>query len=198
MTSGVKNVLCLAIITCVAGFLLGYVYDVTKEPIAQMEEQSKLDAYKSIFDSASDFEDVETSPEALEEILLAANLSYVTCEDVVMAKDSAGKQLGYIFNVTSHEGYGGDIEMSVCIEPDGTVKGIEILSISETAGLGMNAQNPEFKSNFENKKVSKFSYVKGEASADFEVEAISGATITTNAVTNAVNGAISIFESIRG
>ena len=48
--------------------------------------------------------------------------------------------VGYVVNVTSHEGYGGDIDISVGIREDGTVTGIEMLSISETAGLGMKAK----------------------------------------------------------
>ena len=60
-----------------------------------------------------------------------------------------------MINVTSHEGYGGDIEISVGIASDGTVKGIEMLSIGETAGLGMKAKDAEFKDQFRDKKSAK-------------------------------------------
>lgn len=70
-----------------------------------------------------------------------------------------------MINVTSHEGYGGDIEISVGIASDGTVKGIEMLSIGETAGLGMKAKDAEFKDQFRDKKVQKFTYTKMEKKA---------------------------------
>ena len=54
--------------------------------------------------------------------------------EVVVGQDRLGETVGYVITVTSHEGYGGDIQISVGIETDGTVKGIEMLSISETAG----------------------------------------------------------------
>ena len=103
-----------------------------------------------------------------------------------------------MINVTNHEGYGGDITISVGLANDGTVKGIEILDISETAGLGMKAKEDKFKNQFQNKAVSQFTYTKTGAVQDFEIDAISGATITTNAVTNAVNAAISHFGVIGG
>ena len=63
--------------------------------------------------------------------------------------------MGYVITVTSHEGYGGDIKLSVGILSDGTVKGIETLTITETAGLGMKAAEPEFKDQFKDKQVEK-------------------------------------------
>lgn len=73
---------------------------------------------------------------------------------------------------------------------DGTVSGIEFLTITETAGLGMNAQKPEWKAQYAGKNVEEFSVTKSGASADNEINAISGATITSNAVTGAVNAAV--------
>ena len=75
------------------------------------------------------------------------------------------------------------------------MNGIEILSISETAGLGMRANTEEFKSQFRNKKVEQFEYTKTGATVDNQIDALSGATITTNAMTNAVNTALSFFHN---
>ncbi len=197
MNSTFKNILCLTIITLVAGFGLGFVYDITKEPIARMEENTKLEAYKAVFADADHFDEVsdmtgEDGP--------SANMtgSAVDIDSVVVAMDAANSPVGYVINVTSHEGYGGDITLSVGIDNNGTVRGMEILDISETAGLGMRAREDKFKDQFRNKAVSQFTYTKTGATQDFEIDAISGATITTKAVTNAVNAAIAYYSTLGG
>ena len=122
----------------------------------------------------------------------------VDVDSAVSADDASGNKMGYVINVTSHEGYVGDISISMGIDDQGTVKGIEILKISETAGLGMKAKEDSFKGQFKDKNVTQFSYTKSGASADFEIDAISGATITTKAVTNAVNAGLECFRSLGG
>lgn len=198
MKSGVKNVLCLTIITLVAGFALGYVYDVTKEPIRIMEEKTKQEAYSKVFAGASEFTEESIDEGAVADKLHGTGFDHVDCDSVLSAKDASGNIAGYVINVTSHEGYGGDISLSVGIANDGMVQGVEILSISETAGLGMKATGEDFRNQFSGKAVSMFTYTKQEPTADFEIQALSGATITTNAVTNAVNGALCVFEKIGG
>jgi electron transport complex protein RnfG len=102
-----------------------------------------------------------------------------------------------VLTVTSHEGYGGDITFTMGIQRDGTLNGISLLSISETAGLGMKAESV-LKPQFVNKKVSAFTYTKTGAVSDSQIDAISGATITTNAVTTAVNGGLYVFQTQLG
>lgn len=97
------------------------------------------------------------------------------------AKDASGTVLGYVLTVTTHEGYGGDIQFTVGVRNDGTLNGISLLSISETAGLGMQAGDvlvPQFA----DKNAYPYVYTKTGSTADNEIDAISGATITTNAV----------------
>ena len=198
MGSSIKNVLCLTIITLVAGFGLGYVYEITKEPIAQMEESTKLAAYRSVFPSASDFTEVENVSDTAKGVLSSAGISGVDIDSAVRALDASQNPIGYIINTTSHEGYGGDISISLGVDNDGKVTGMEILKISETAGLGMKAKDARFKDQFRDKTVTQFSYTKTGATSDFEIDAISGATITTKAVTNAVNAALACFRSLGG
>ena len=127
---------------------------------------------------------------------------YITEKDSVLLYevDKNGKELGYVFSVTNPEGYGGDVSLSVGVRDDGTVNGYETLSISETAGLGMKAKEPEFKSNFKNKKADKFEVVKDGSGKndDSKVDAISGATITSRAVTSAVNSCVAYSKSLKG
>ena len=131
-------------------------------------------------------------------MLLEAGYTGDDITEVAEAKDASGEVMGYVITVTSHEGYGGDIRLSVGILSDGTVKGIEMLDISETAGLGMKAIEDDFKNQFKDKQVEKFSYTKSGEDGDDKIDALSGATITTNAVTNAVDSALVYFQNVLG
>ena len=198
MNNTFKNVLCLTVITIVAGFGLGYVYDITAEPIRRMEEATQMEAYRSVFPEAAVFEDAQEALNPSDGPSSLYTAGGCDVDSVVIAEDSAGNRLGYVINVTTHEGYGGDISLSVGINNEGVVKGMEILDISDTAGLGMKAKESGFKDQFKDKAVSSFTYTKTGAASEFEIDAISGATITTKAVTNAVNAAISCYGALGG
>lgn len=192
--SMIKDALILFAITLVAGLLLGFVYDVTKEPIAQQKAKAKAQACKNVFAAAETFEPIlsEDGPTAY---FMAGKDSNVDIDEVMQALDGTGQLMGYVITVTDHEGYGGDIQFSVGVALDGTLNGISLLSISETAGLGMKAGDvlvPQFT----NKKVENFTYTKSGSTSDSEIDAISGATITTNAIVNGVNSGLQLFHSV--
>lgn len=196
MNSIIKNTVILTVITLVSGLLLGMVYQITKEPIANQLEKTKQAAYVAVFDDAASFEDSGLDLSNEKSVLESENLTMQDVTEVVNALDESGNILGYVFGVTTHEGYGGDIVISVGIANDGTVKGVEILDISETAGLGMKATTPEFKAQFANKNVAAFAYSKTGATEANEIDALSGATITSNAMTNGVNAALCYFREV--
>ena len=126
-----------------------------------------------------------------------SRISTVEVGDVLAANDAEGNLLGYVLTITSHEGYGGDITFTMGVRRDGTLNGISILTISETAGLGMKAES-ELQPKFAGKNVPNFTYTKTEATSDSQIDAISGATITTKAVTTAVNGGLYYFQTQLG
>lgn len=199
MNKIIKNTLILTLITVVAGCLLGLVYEITKEPIAVAQENSKQEAYRVVLADADSFETDESfDAEVAADTLTEAGYTEEEITEVAAALDESGEVIGYVITATTHEGYGGDIEVSVGISSDGTVKGIEMLSISETAGLGMKADEAEFKDQFKDKQVEAFSYTKTGEEGDDKIDALSGATITTNAVTNAVNSALVYFQDVLG
>lgn len=199
MKTGFKNVLALTIITVVAGLLLGFIYEITLQPIADMAAATKKAACQKVFESASSFvSDEAADVTALSETVAAEGINGVDVEEVLIACDASNQPLGHVITAVSHEGYGGDIEISVGISDSGEVLGVEILSISETAGLGMKANTDEFKNQFKNKTVSHFAYTKSGAVQDFEIDALSGATITTKAFTNAVNATIVTANHLGG
>ena len=192
MKEMLKNAGILIAITVIAGFILGAVYQITKEPIAQAEEKAAMEAYKEVFADASDFTETEVSAES---VLAEGGYGATDIDKVLEAKGTDGTLLGYVLVITNHEGYGGDIQFTLGISADGTTNGISILSISETPGLGMEAENV-LKPQFAGKNVEQFIYTKTGAVSEEQIDAISGATITTNAVTNGVNAGLYYFRTV--
>lgn len=194
----IKDAMILTLITLVAGGVLGLVYEITKEPIAKQQEMAKQEAYKSVFEDADSFEVcVEEGDGELAAYLAENGFEAQTINEVMEAKDASGETLGYAINLTTSEGYGGDITFSMGVREDGTLNGISILTISETAGLGMNATKDEFKNQFQDRQAESFEVTKTGAAADNQINAISGATITSNAVTKGVNSGLCAFEYVK-
>ena len=119
-----------------------------------------------------------------------------TLDSVVTAYQGGNELLGYVITVTNGEGYGGYIQISVGVLADGTVAGVEILSISETPGLGMNAQNDSFLNKFSGVTTDGFTYTKTGSTRPDEIDAISSATYTTKSMTNGVNAALAAYTAI--
>lgn len=193
MKEMMKNTGILVAITVVAGLLLGLVYQITKDPIAAQEAKAKQEACQEVFADASSFEAVEVTT-VEESVWKEADYAQETIDEVMCAKDASGNVLGYVITVTTKEGYGGDIQFAIGVRMDGTMNGMSILSISETAGLGMRAEEV-LKPQFADKNVEKFEYTKSGATSENQIDAISGATITTNAVTNGVNAGLYYFQT---
>lgn len=185
-----RDALILFAITLIAGLMLGLVYQVTEQPRRQQQERRIQDACRAVFAQAERFEELDYAvSESMAQQLSADGVRIGT---VYEASGSDGNALGYVIETTSGEGYGGNITLYAGITKDGIVNGVSILSISETPGLGMRAQEvlvPQFAG----KAAAAFTYTKTGSQADSEIDAISGATVTTSAVTNAINGAVSVF-----
>ncbi len=96
----VKNTLILTAITVVAGLCLGFVYEITKEPIAVANENAKQEAYGEVFSEAESF--------AAYDGFVETDIDSSTITEVVVANDGS-EDIGYVITVTNHEGYGGDI-----------------------------------------------------------------------------------------
>ena len=191
MKGMIKDALILFAITLIAGLMLGVVNDITKEPIARQEQKAKTEACQNVFADAASFEEQEM--EDATQALADAGLTGADIDELMAAKDASGALLGSVITVTDHEGYGGDIQFSMGVTTDGVLNGISLLSISETAGLGMRA-GEVLVPQFENKDVDRFTYTKTGSTADSEIDAISGATITTSAVVNGVNAGLVYFD----
>ncbi len=191
MNKILKNTLILTAITLIAGLALGLVYEITKEPIAQAQEAAKKEAWQAVFPDADldSFEAVDVDQKAADEAISSLGIKAVIDEVCTVGEE------GYVVTATDKEGFGGDIQITVGITSDGTVSGISILSISETAGLGMRATEPSFYEQYQGKQAEKFVVSKDGGDGE-PIDALSGATITSRAVTGAVNAALAYYQNV--
>lgn len=192
----IKDALALTIITIICSLALAVVYEITKDPIKAQEDAKKNEGYKAVFEDAKKLTtDEELVKLAAKTDMAALNADYdgVKIGDVIQALDDNGNLIGYI--VTSKtRGYASFINVAVGYSLDGTVQGIEFIEIAETVGVGMNADTPEFKSQFDGVKADHFTLTKTGAKTDNEIDAVSGATITSTAVVKAVNGGLAFLN----
>ncbi|MDE6209198.1 MAG: FMN-binding protein [Lachnospiraceae bacterium] len=198
MNKTIKNALILMTITLVSGLLLGAVYEITKEPRRKQQEKVQELAYQTVFSEADKFENFDYDESKVNESLGKNEITSknVIIDSAVKALDTNNTLLGYVINVTSKEGFGGDISFSVGIDLNSKITGISILSISETAGLGMNATKEEFLNQYLVDKNGLFIVNKDNNSEGTNIDALSGATITSKAVTKGVNAAVIVATTI--
>ena len=190
MNKIIKNTVILTLITLIAGICLGAVYEITKEPIAQAQDAAKKEAWQQVFPDAdaNDFELIDVDQKAADKAIKDLGVK-ATIDEVC----TVGEE-GYVVTVTDKEGYGGDIKITVGITADGPINGISILSITETAGLGMRATEPAFYEQYQGKQAEKFVVSKDGGDGE-PIDALSGATITSRAVTGAVNAALGYYQN---
>lgn len=193
-----KNSLVLLIITLIAGISISFVYELTKDPIKENENKVKNKAYLKVIPDGKDFKKIDFNKDSINTFLKNNNINTETniIDEIVSAHDKKDKIIGYCITVTNKEGYANDIQFTVGILIDTTIKDLSILKLSETPGLGMKAKDDVFLTEFKNKKVKAFVVSKEKSDKDEEVSAITGATITSNAFVNGVNSAIIAFNYI--
>ncbi len=173
--------LILFVITAVTGAILGAVHEVTSEPIRATQERLRQEALKATLPAADTFSSVPLAAEG---------------EGVLEVSEGTkdGQTVGYNLTVKP-KGYAGPIELIVGISREGLITGIKILNQSETPGLGANATLPSFSGQFAEKKAQELSVTKSPPQSDAEIQAISGATITSTAVTSGVNNAVKYWKA---
>lgn len=181
MKENLRLGLILLLITGIAGFLLGGAFEITKAPIAASIEADKQTALKEILPTADKFTKTDVK---LNEKISEVNSALKGTEIE-----------GYAIKVAP-KGYGGLVEIMVGISKDGKVSGIKILAHTETPGLGANAPEPKFSGQFKDKPTKdKLEVVKIAPTKENQIQAITGATITSKAVTLGVNDAIDFYNS---
>lgn len=170
--------LTLLIVTLVASAALAYVYKVTKGPIEQSLLKKKLDAIGKVVPQFTNNPNEEMYK-------LKAYDSTDSLEIYPAKKD--GKLVGYAVKTFTNKGFGGLVELMVGFTPDFTITNIEVLSNSETPGLGSKMTTPKFKDQFKEKNPKDFKLVVKKDGGD--VDAITAATISSRAFCDAVDRA---------
>lgn len=200
----VKAVIVIFVITLVMGAALGAVYDITKKPILDAALKAKEEAYKEIYPDAVSIVSIVDQSESITNEFLNDTLHTVgykdnTIDEFNLVTDKDGTLIGTIVIVTNKNGYGGDIQLAVGISlAENKITGISFLTLNETVGLGMRANEAEFKEQFKDVPFGEISYTKTGSDSANVIDAISGATITTSAVTDGVNSAVAITGLILG
>lgn len=158
----------LAVVAAIAALGLSLTYTLTAEKIAESKTAELNLALRTILPEASNFEK----------------------KDDNMFIGSDGKKLiGACFRVYP-KGYAGKIEMLVGIYSGGKVAGVQILAMAETPGLGLNAASPNFLDQFKGKRA------EDDLIAKKDIKALTGATITSNAVSAGVKEALRKFREL--
>jgi Na+-translocating ferredoxin:NAD+ oxidoreductase subunit G len=174
--------LILFAIAAVAASALGATNQATAPIIADMTAKANDEARKIVLPTAKEFKPLEGAQKGI-------------VAEVYEGLDN-GNVVGYAFK-TIPSGYGGDMEIMVGISADGKVTGINMGTHAETPGLGSKAGEPAFKDQFNGKSVEKsLEVAKGKTTADNQILAISGATISSTAVTDGVNAAIELYSGL--
>ncbi|MBO5999128.1 MAG: RnfABCDGE type electron transport complex subunit D, partial [Lachnospiraceae bacterium] len=195
-----KPVIALAVITLVSGLALSGVYTMTKDTIDEQKRIAKAMSYKAVCPDAEEFEfpeDVEAWLTENAGAVYGTDFGRCYINEAVIGKDAAGNNAGYVVSVTTADGNDGNISLSVGVDEDGTVNGIAFTELNETPGMGMLCGEPAFMGQFEGAAVDKFELLKsGGATADYEIDAISGSTVTSSAVVNAVNAGLDFINNV--
>lgn len=171
----------LFIICLVAAALLGYVNSITSPIIDNLAVKSAEESRISLVPEAAKFEEATVN----------GNTYYI-------GYDKDQNVVGYVFTtVNTSKAYGSEITVMTGLDANGAIKGIDLLDINETPGLGMNAKKDSFKNQFVGKSGS-LTVTKSGSPSDTEIEALTSATITSKAVTSAVNAALELYSEIGG
>ncbi len=187
--TAIKNIAVLLIVALVSVALLAVLNQITMGKIEAAETEARNAVYQSVFAEAASFEAKNEE--------FKANDSSIVVNSVLEAQDSGKQKLGYVFDVTSKNGYGGDVQIAVGIKDNGEVTAFKVIAASETPGLGAKSMEDEYASQFAGlSALNPIGFSKTGADRNKnEIDAISGATITTTATTQAVNAAIELWNS---
>ena len=169
----------LFLICLVVAVLLAGTNELTKGAIAENQQKKADNAKSEVCSAAVTFE----AAQGIE-------------SEAFIGLDENNNKVGYAIP-TSQKGYGGDIEIMVGMDLGGNITGVSILSINETPGLGMNAKESSFREQFEG-LIPAGGFTANGTEGKQQIDALTGATITSEAVSQAVNKAIDVYNLLEG
>ena len=183
-----KPVIALTVIAALAGVALSGVFSMTKDPIAANELAKKRESFTVVCEDAADFREIDTAKAAIDALngdtYGGGKFGTTTIDEVLEAVDANGNTVGYVFSVTNRNAYNPPIKLALGLKPDGTIIKIAFIELNETPGRGSKADEPAFKDQF-----------NGQTDTS-GVDTMSGATVTSKAVLNAVNAGLDFFRNV--
>lgn len=186
----IKLGIILLIISFVAAAALAFTNDLTAPAIETQRTQASELARKEVVPEADKFEQVTADQLAS---LVALNPEVVEAYTAIKGTDV----VGYV--VKSYpKGFTGPVEVVVGVSVDGIITGVRMGSNQETPGLGTIAKEPSFYEQYNGMKTDKAIGVNKTTSTEYEIQAISGATITSRCITKGVNNAIEAIIKLSG
>ena len=180
----------LFIITAVAGLLLAFVNSTTAPVIAQQEADKLQAALSSTYPDAEEFIPIDEGK------LTSVQEENPNIQQVYEAK-KGGETEGFVFDVLGRGGYGGDIQFVVGVNGESKeIIGYDVLRSAETPGLGTQVSEEPFKGTVIGNTMNEPLVAAQDPSADNDVQAISGTTISVNAILDGLNAAVAALPTV--
>lgn len=185
MREVIKLGLILLVITSIAAFVLGITNEVTQPIIDQRLHLENVEAIKALLPEAEEFELIEDENVTNRSLIVEAYMG-----------TKNGEVVGYTVK-TNPNGYNGRVEVLVGITVDGEIVGAKIGQHAETPGLGSKIADAAYIGQFFNKIVSVgFGSTKDVPTTDGDIQVVTGATVSSDAVVDGVNAAGALFEEV--
>jgi Na+-translocating ferredoxin:NAD+ oxidoreductase subunit G len=180
LESTLKNMLLsLLLISAVMAAALGFVYNVTKEPIEKASKQKEIQAIKEVLP------EFNNDPTSVFEILEGLAFYRATLD---------GKPVGCAVKTFTEKGFSGRFDLMVGLNPDGSICKIVVLEQKETPGLGTKMKESKFKDQFNQLNIGSLNgnivKVKKDGGT---IDAITAATISSRAFCDGVQKAYSLY-----
>ena len=185
-----RLVLVLTLITVSAGLILSLVEAMTREPIAEQRRLETLRALQAVLPPVENSPDQDTV-----QLVTGRDKRGRDVSRTFFRGRQGGNLAGVAFQVTAGDGYSGNIDVMVGVDPSGTVVGVEILSHNETPGLGDKIEDPAFKGIFAGKNLDNADWRVKKDGGEFDQ--ITGATISPRAVVGAVRKGLEFYREHR-
>lgn len=186
MSKPLKLGLKLLLICAVATLVLAFTNKNTAPVIAEAKKQKQEAAMKAVYPDADSIEDVEDDSIINENILTAGKAMV------------GGEVDGYVFIVDSPSGYSGPVNFAIGTKTDGTVTGFQVISHSESQGFGSQVEEPEYAAGMEGVSLAEPVHAEGSGGGPDVVPAMTGATLTTNAMVGGYNAVVEALDALNG
>lgn len=187
LNQGYFPIVVLVVVCLVSTALLALTNEITLPAREAQAAKAELASKQLLFPEADRFESQELPAEATENIL-GLDLAY----------DSQDQVIGYLV-LAADKGYGGPVPIYVGIDTEGNLVGVDVPANDETPGLGQRVHEPTFYGQFANHTAANRFTVGSIPNYDFEwveIDAVTAATVSSTAATNAVNYALDLYSSL--